>query len=64
MSACTTAPAIASGNHPDVRVWDVPDDAKTFKVEQVRELLHAVSSDPLTLLAGIKAADTLVENHA
>jgi DNA polymerase-3 subunit delta' len=43
---CRSCNAIVAGNHPDVRVWDVPEGEKTFKVEQVRELLHAVSFHP------------------
>jgi DNA polymerase-3 subunit delta' len=43
---CRECSAILSGNHPDVRVWDVPEGEKTFKVEQVRQLIHAVSFHP------------------
>lgn len=43
---CLECSAILAGNHPDVRVWDIPEGEKTFKVEQVRELLQAVSLHP------------------
>jgi DNA polymerase-3 subunit delta' len=43
---CRECSAVLSGNHPDVRVWDVPEGEKTFKVEQVRQLIHAVSFHP------------------
>lgn len=43
---CATCQAVAAGRHPDVRVWDVPETEKTFKVEQVRELIAAVSRKP------------------
>lgn len=44
--SCRECTAIIAGNHPDVRVWDVPEGEKTFKIEQVRELQHAVSFHP------------------
>jgi DNA polymerase-3 subunit delta' len=44
--SCRQCTAIIAGSHPDVRVWDVPEGEKTFKVEQVRELLHAVAFHP------------------
>lgn len=34
--------------HPDLRLWDVPEGEKTFKVEQVRELIGAVGRKPFS----------------
>ncbi|HEY9724058.1 MAG TPA: hypothetical protein V6D47_18795, partial [Oscillatoriaceae cyanobacterium] len=44
--ACRECRAIASSNHPDVRVWELPEGEKTFKVEQVRALIAAVAYQP------------------
>lgn len=43
---CRECRAVFSGNHPDVRVWDVAEGEKTFKVEAVRELIQAVGFHP------------------
>lgn len=46
--ACRACRLIAAGSHPDVREWDVPEGEKTFKVDQVRELIAAVSCKPFS----------------
>lgn len=43
---CRECVAIGALNHPDVRVWDVPEGEKTFKVERVRELIGALGYHP------------------
>lgn len=46
--ACGTCRAIAGPGHPDLRVWEVPEGEKTFKVDQVRELIAAVGRKPFS----------------
>ncbi|MDB5100139.1 MAG: polymerase delta prime subunit [Cyanobacteria bacterium RYN_339] len=43
---CATCRMVLGGGHPDVRVWDVPEGEKTFKIEIVRELVSAVQRRP------------------
>jgi hypothetical protein len=43
---CAACRMVMGEGHPDVRVWDVPEGEKTFKVEQVRELVAAVQRRP------------------
>jgi hypothetical protein len=43
---CAACRMVVGEGHPDVRVWDVPEGEKTFKVEAVRELVSAVQRRP------------------
>jgi hypothetical protein len=45
---CRTCEAVGGTGHADVRIWDVPEGEKTFKVEQVRELIARVQTMPLS----------------
>lgn len=46
--ACVTCRAVAGPGHPDLRLWDVPEGEKTFKVDHVRELISAVGRKPFS----------------
>lgn len=43
---CRECRAVLASNHPDVRVWELGEGEKTFKVEQVRQLIAAVAYQP------------------
>jgi DNA polymerase-3 subunit delta' len=43
---CPQCLAVLGDRHPDLRFWDIPEGEKTFKVEQVRELIVAVARRP------------------
>lgn len=45
---CRTCHSTQSGHHPDVRIWELNDGEKKFKVEQIRELIQAVGRKPFS----------------
>jgi DNA polymerase-3 subunit delta' len=40
---CQACQAVMASNHPDVRFWDLLEGEKTFKIEQVRQLVQALA---------------------
>ncbi|MEB3329757.1 MAG: hypothetical protein VKQ33_11045 [Candidatus Sericytochromatia bacterium] len=45
---CASCRGLAGDGHADVRVWELPEGEKTFKVERVRELITAVGRKPFS----------------
>jgi DNA polymerase III delta' subunit len=43
---CSSCAAADSGHHPDIRIWELNEGEKTFKIEQVRELINAMGRKP------------------
>ena len=43
---CRECRQVMEDTHPDVRLWELGEGEKTFKVERVRELIHAVAWHP------------------
>ncbi len=44
--ACRACQKVASGNHPDVAIIEAEEVGGTLKIEQVRDLMHALSLRP------------------
>jgi DNA polymerase III delta' subunit len=54
---CVNCRQAASGNHPDFRVWEPVDDAKSIKVEEVRQMIGMANLRPYQAPAKVFVID-------